>query len=60
MHLFGIEELQSYWRVAERHSAMPGMLMSLRQPLIIRVFKDHGWFHLMAYATQNAHQPLNA
>jgi hypothetical protein len=23
-------------------------------------FKDHGWFHLMAYATQNAYQPLNS
>ncbi|KAJ8592527.1 hypothetical protein M405DRAFT_733041 [Rhizopogon salebrosus TDB-379] len=23
-------------------------------------FEDHGWFHLMAYATQNAYQPLNS
>jgi hypothetical protein len=23
-------------------------------------FKDHRWFHLMAYATQNAYQPLNS
>jgi hypothetical protein len=23
-------------------------------------FKYHGWFHLMAYATQNAYQPLNS
>jgi len=23
-------------------------------------FENHGWFHLMAYATQNAYQPLNS
>ncbi|KAG2354735.1 hypothetical protein BDR07DRAFT_1187736, partial [Suillus spraguei] len=22
--------------------------------------KDHGWFHLVAYATQNAYQPFNS
>ncbi|OAX32174.1 kinase-like protein, partial [Rhizopogon vinicolor AM-OR11-026] len=25
-----------------------------------KAFKDRGWFHLIAYATQNAYQPLNS
>ncbi|KAG1887050.1 hypothetical protein F4604DRAFT_1228792 [Suillus subluteus] len=26
----------------------------------VEAFKDHGWFHLVAYATQNAYQPFNS
>ncbi|KAG1821632.1 uncharacterized protein BJ212DRAFT_1546354 [Suillus subaureus] len=26
----------------------------------IEAFKDHGWFHLVAYATRNAYQPFNS
>jgi len=26
----------------------------------LKAFKDHGWFHVMAYASQNASEPLNS
>jgi CHAT domain-containing protein len=26
----------------------------------VEAFEDHGWFHLVAYATQNAYQPFNS
>lgn len=26
----------------------------------VGAFKDHGWFHLVAYATQNSYQPFNS